>query len=87
MIAGTKDYQECDEALEQVPREAVGSPSLEIFKTQLDEALSNLLLLDLIRAEASSRPFPLTSVCGSVMKPISSTWKKVIISTFSLKQQ
>lgn len=46
--AGKRDYHESDEALEQVPREAVGSPSSDIFKTQLDEALSNLLLLDLI---------------------------------------
>lgn len=55
------NYQECDEALKQVPREAVGSPSLEILKTHLDEALSNLLLLDLIQAVASSGPFPIPS--------------------------
>lgn len=30
-------------ALEQVPREAVRSPSLDISKTQVDKALSNLI--------------------------------------------
>ena len=40
-------------------------------QTQLDEALSNLLLLDLIQAEPSSGPFfILIPMCDSVMKPV-----------------
>lgn len=76
LIAGKNDYSECGGALEQVPRKAAGSPSLGTFKTQLDEALSNLLSLDLIEAETSSDPFPSTPVHDSDIKPVSSTWKK-----------
>lgn len=32
-----------EEALEQVAREAVEAPILEVFKARLDEALSNLV--------------------------------------------
>ena len=41
--------------LAQVPREAVESPSLEIVKTQLDTALSNLLSLTLLWAAGWTR--------------------------------
>ena len=33
----------------RLPREAVGSPSLEIFKTRLDKALCSLLWVTLLR--------------------------------------
>ena len=32
------------EALNRLPREAMDAPSLEVFKTRLDEALSNLVV-------------------------------------------
>ena len=40
---------EGDGALEQVAREAVESPSLEIFKTHLDKVLCSLLWVTLLR--------------------------------------
>lgn len=76
LIAGKNDYSECGGALEQVPRKAARYPSLGTFKTQLDEALSNLLSLDVIQAETSSDPFPSTPVHDSGAKPVISTWKK-----------
>ena len=36
-------HSEGDGALEQVPKEAMDSPSLEIFKTRLDKVLCSLL--------------------------------------------
>ena len=40
---GLKDlYQESGEVLEQLPREAVDAPSLEVFKARLDGALGSL---------------------------------------------
>ena len=33
---------ECGELLEQLPREAVDAPSLEVFKARLDGALGSL---------------------------------------------
>lgn len=36
-------YTGCGEALEQVPREVVDAPSLEVLKTRLVGALSNLV--------------------------------------------
>ena len=36
-------HSEGDGALEQVPREVVESPSLEIFRTHLDKVLCSLL--------------------------------------------
>lgn len=53
-----------------------GISILEIFTTQLDEALRNLFLWDVIQAGASSGPFPLTPNCDSVMKPISNRGEK-----------
>lgn len=44
-----------DQALEQVARKAVETPSLEIIKTQLDAVLSNLLQLILFSAGWWSR--------------------------------
>ena len=35
-------YSEGTEALAQLPREAVGAPSLELFKARLDRALGSL---------------------------------------------
>ena len=36
-------YQESGVVLEQLPREAVDAPSLEVFKARLDGALGNLV--------------------------------------------
>ena len=36
-------YQESGEVLEQLPREVVDAPSLEVFKARLDGALGNLV--------------------------------------------
>jgi len=36
-------YQESGEVQEQLPREAVDAPSLEVFKARLDGALGRLL--------------------------------------------
>jgi len=39
----------------RLPREAVDSPSLEIFKTHLDKVLCSLLRVTLLRQEGWSR--------------------------------
>ena len=36
-------YQESGEVLEQLPREGVDAPSLEVFKARLDGALGSLV--------------------------------------------
>ena len=36
-------YQESGEVLDQLPREAVDTPSLEVFKARLDGALGSLV--------------------------------------------
>ena len=43
MDTGEVLYQESGVVLEQLPREAVDAPSLEVFKATLDGALGNLV--------------------------------------------
>ena len=42
-IRGEILYRESGEVLEQLPREAVDAPSLEVFKARLDGALGSLV--------------------------------------------
>ena len=42
-VRGEILHRESGEVLEQLPREAVDAPSLEVFKTMLDGALGNLV--------------------------------------------
>jgi len=39
----------------RLPMEVVDSPSLEIFRTHLDEVLCNLLLVNMLRQEGWTR--------------------------------
>lgn len=48
--------------------DAAGSPSMEGFKTQLDEALRRLCLSQGVGGETSKGLFPPKSLCGP-MKP------------------
>ena len=42
-MSGEVLYQESGEVLEQLPRETVDAPSLEVFKARLDGALGSLV--------------------------------------------
>ena len=44
-VRGEILHRESGEVLEQLPREAVDAPSLEVFKTMLDGALGNLVMI------------------------------------------
>ena len=43
MSGGSSLPRECAEMLEQLPREAVDAPSLDVFKARLDGALGSLV--------------------------------------------
>lgn len=68
-------YSEGGQTLEQVTREALGSPSLEIFKTQLDKDLSNLLCFMLYWFTAgifyNVRPFAINCAALTLNGPLS----------------